>query len=270
MSVGFGILSWRGHASLSSALETYHEAGLFDLFDKSLLFLPEMDETGIDIARRFDLPHAGTPNNLGILGGFKALAQTLQTEILVLAENDYMLIESREEAKRQLAVAQRHIEAGSAHVWRLRHRWKPGQTWETHKAEKYWPKPDSPAPVQRAARWRRLARPNKARRLIGWNVFLDEAADRRFPDLIRRTGEGDLLVSSRSLPWANNIFMVRRDFFLNTVIPAAEARIDRRLVNGFPTIEIELNHRGWWRRQDFWIGVGKGLFTHERQGDRGY
>ncbi len=269
MSIGFGILSWRGYASLNGALETYRDAQLFSLFDRTLLFLPQMEEAGIDIADRFDLDYAGAPNNLGILGGFKALAQTLETDVLVLAENDYMLVEPREEVMRQLSVARRHIEAGTAHVWRLRHRWLPGQTWHIDKAEKFWPKPDASAQQRRNAQWLRMLRPIKARRLIGWNVFLDEAADERFPEYIRRTQEGDLLVSSRCLPWANNIFMIRRDFFLNTIIPAAEAAQGGRLINGHPTIETELN-RGWWRKQNYWIGVGKGLFTHGRLGDRGY
>ena len=269
MSIGFGILSWRGYASLNRALETYRDANLFDLFTRTILFLPEMEDAGIDIANRFGIDYAGSPNNLGILGGFKALAQTLDAEILVLAENDYMLIESRTEVERQLAIARQHIADGSAHVWRLRHRWLPGETWGIKKIEKFWPKPDASLSECRSAMWRRMVRPLKAQRLIGWNVFLDEFAEKRFPNLIRRTDEGDLLVSCRCLPWANNVFMIRRDFFLNEVIPAAEAAIRGRLVNGFPSIETELN-RGWWRKQDYWIGVGKGLFTHRRLADRGY
>jgi len=269
VSIGFGILSWRGYASLAAGLETYRNADLFEMFDRTLVFLPQMEEAGVEISKRFGLPFAGTSDNLGILGGFKALAQALTTDTIVLAENDYILVEPREEAERRLAVARRHIEAGDAHVWRLRVYGQPSLDHDFENVKAYWPPASASAAKRRLAAARRLLRPRKARSLIGRTAFIDEAPERRFPDDFRRTEEGDLLVRSRSLPWANNVFMVRREFFLNIVIPAAEAHVRGRLVNGFPSIETELN-RGWWRRQDFWIGLGRGLFLHRRLGDRGY
>jgi len=269
VSIGFGILSWRGYASLAAALETYRSGGLFEMFDRTLVFLPQMEDAGIEISQRFGLPFAGTSDNLGILGGFKALAQALTTDTIVLAENDYMLVEPREEAERQLAVARRRIEAGDAHVWRLRSRRLPGQNPGFKTVQALWPPASASAAERRAAAVRRLLHPRRARFLIGRIALIDETPERRFPDEFRRTPEGDLLVRSRSLPWVNNVFMVRREFFLNVVIPAAEAHVRGRLVNGFPSIETELN-RGWWRRQDFWIGLGRGLFMHQRLEDRGY
>jgi hypothetical protein len=268
-SIGFGILSWRGYASVAAALETYRSAGLFEMFDRSLLFLPQIEDAGVEIAERFGLPFAGTPDNLGILGGFKALAQALTTDVIVLAENDYILVEPREEAERQLTAARRHIEAGDAHVWRLRFHGRPSLDHGYENVQAYWPPASASAAKRLGAAARRLLRPGKAGSLIGSTAFIYEAPERRFPDDFRRTEEGDLLIRSRALPWANNVFMIRREFFLNVVIPAAEARVRGRLINGFPTIETELN-RGWWRRQDFWTGLGRGLFTHRRLADRGY
>lgn len=269
MTLGFGILSWRGYDSLTAALETYRQASLLDLFDKTLLFLPQAEPRGFEIAACFGIEAQGTADNLGILGGFEEMARRLDCETLVLAENDYMLIEPRAEAIRQLGVARRAVESGEAQVWRLRHREHPGQVWAIDKAEAFWPRPSASAGERLAAAVRRALRPEKARRLSGWSVFLRDDAETLFPQDIARAAEGDWLVSSRVLPWANNIFMIRRDFFLETIIPAAKAAAAGRLINGFPTIETELN-RGWWRARDFRIGVGRGLFTHERQGDRGY
>jgi hypothetical protein len=36
VSIGFGILSWRGYESLAAALETYRSADLFEIFDRHL------------------------------------------------------------------------------------------------------------------------------------------------------------------------------------------------------------------------------------------
>ena len=178
------------------------------MFDRTLVFLPQMEDAGVEIAKRFGAPFAGTPDNLGILGGFKALAQAL-TDTIVLAENDYILVEPREEAERQLAVARRRVEAGDAHVWRLRHRWRPGESWGFDKVRVYWPPASASTAARRAAAARRLLRPRKAESLVGRIAFIDEAPERRFPDDFRRTEEGDLLIRSRALPWANNVFMVR-------------------------------------------------------------
>jgi hypothetical protein len=75
----------------------------------------------------------------------------------------------------------------------------------------------------------------------------------RFPRDIRLTPEGDYLVRSRCVPWCNNVFMVRREFFLETIIAESEAAIRGRLVKGFPAIETEINRR-FWRKGDFWRG----------------
>jgi hypothetical protein len=269
VTIGFGILSWRGYASLTAALESYRSAGLFEMFDRTLVFLPEIEDAGIEICERFGARFAGSPDNLGILGGFKALAEALTADTIVLAENDYILVEPPGEAERQFAAARRHIEAGAAHVWRLRYHGAPNPNHGYEGVKAYWPPPSGSAAVRSIAAIRRLLRPYKAKRLLGHTAFVYESPELRFPDDFRRTEEGDLLIRSRVLPWANNVFMIRREFFLNVIIPAAEANVGRRLVNGFPTIETELN-RGWWRRQDYWIGVGRGLFTHRRLEHRGY
>ena len=72
--IGFGVLSWRGYDSLANSLESYERQRLLDLFDEKVLFLPEAGLRGIELARRYGLQEKTTPNNLGILGGFKALA----------------------------------------------------------------------------------------------------------------------------------------------------------------------------------------------------
>lgn len=269
LPVGFGVLSWRGYESLAAALESYAAADLFSLFAENVLFLPEAQPEGSALARRYGLKEISTPDNLGILGGFKALAQAMASPILLLAENDYPLIEPREEAARQLRIAADYLARGEAHVWRFRHRLRPGQGLDRLKSERYWPREGASAGRRLSAALLRILRPGKAARLSGWTALTHENAERLFPGEIRRTPEGDALVHSRSLPWCNNVFMVRRDFFLKTVIPAAEFDVRGRLVNGFPSIETEINRR-YWRRGDFWTGVGRGLFTHARREYRGY
>lgn len=269
-TVGVGILSWRGYDSLRAALASYARADFFGLFNEKLLFLPEIESVGEEVARAFGIPCAGSAENLGILGGFQALAAAMTSDYVLLLENDFSLIEDRESAAAQLFRGVAALESGEADVFRFRHRYQPGVPFQLSKVMAYWP-PEGASFVDRAvAALRRAVRPGKARRFSGSTVFYREDGAERFPRDVTRTGAGDFLVSSRVLNWSNNPFLIRRDFFLNTIIPAALERMGRRLVNGFPTIEIELNDP-WWRAQDFRIGIANpGLFTHQRMNDRGY
>ena len=256
-TMGLGLLSWGGLASLRASLGTYRRESLFSLFDEVLLFFPEISRAAVELAQDYDLPHAGSPENLGILGGFKALASAMRSDVLLLLENDCPLIEPHEEASRQLAIARRAVAAREVVAFRMRHARQPGQKF--------------PA-IQKFARYhgpglgplaRRTLRPGKARRLAGTSVYLDDAPETRFPDLIQRQPEGWLSVSAACLPWTNQSVVVRRDVYLDTIIGEAEARPSRRTVNGFPDIEKEWN-TDRWRRSGWSIGVDRGLFTHER------
>ena len=261
---GLGILSWGGYPTLARALESYADERLFDLFDEALVFLPEMQPEGIVLAEQYGLAHAGSPNNLGILGGFKAMAQALSTDHVLLLENDCPLIEPHGEAARQLDLASAALAGGGVDVFRMRHREHPGQKFDTlAKHQRYYP-PDAATVGQKAiARLRRLLRPGKARRMVGGAPYAMDHPELRFREHIQRAADGSLRVSSAVLNWTNQSVFLDRAFFLDTLIAYAEAHPSPRTVNGFPDIEKELNG-AWWRRSGFTVGLDRGLFTHER------
>lgn len=268
--LGLGILSWRGYASLRAALTTYRDAGFFELFDEVLLFLPQMEAEGVAIATEFGIPHTGSPDNLGILGGNQALAAAMRSDIILMVENDYMLRETFDSARAQLARGVKAIASGQADIVRFRHRHLPGELWQMWKTDRYWPRPDASLWQRAKGAVLRLLRPGKASRLLGNTIFTHDDAAADFPAVIQRRNGVDFFTSSRHINWANNAYMVRREWLLDTIIPAALAHITSRLVNGFPTIETELNCQ-WWRDQDFTIAIADpGLFEHRRMNDRGY
>jgi hypothetical protein len=250
-------LSWGGLESLRASLDSYAREGLLSLFDEALLFLPEMTADGAAVANAYGLAYEGSRANLGILGGFKALASTMTSRLVLLLENDCPLIEPRGEAVRQLDLAARAVTSGEVVVFRMRHVAHPGQKFAT--LDKYR-RLHGPGVLPAL---RRGLRPGKARRLAGTAVYAEAAPEARFPDLIERTPEGWLSVSSACLPWTNQSVLVARDFYLGTIIAEAEAHPSRRLVNGFPDIEKEWNGP-CWRMSGWRIGVDRGLFTHER------
>lgn len=269
-TIGLGILSWRGYESLRRSLQTYREHDLFSLFDECTVFLPEIEQTGVALAQEFGLAYAGSEKNLGILGGFQALAKTMTTDYILLCENDYGLVENQASARDQIARGLEGLKNQMAAVWRFRHRHQPGEVWAIEKGLRYWPRDEAPVHAKFLAGMRRVLRPDKAARLKWYAAFIYDDLEQRFPDVVRKTPAGDLLVRSDVMNWSNNPFLIDRTFFLDTIIPAALEQAGGRLINGFPTIETELN-RGWWRDQKYWVGLAcPGLFSHARFGDRGY
>jgi hypothetical protein len=256
-SLGVGILSWGGLDSLRASLESYAREDLFSLFDQALIFLPEMTADGAALANAFELPYEGSKANLGILGGFKALASQLTSDVLLLLENDCPLIEPRVEVTRQLAIARRAVADDEVAVFRMRHAGKPGQKFPAVPKYLRYHGPGGLAAL------RRTLRPEKARRLAGSAVYVETEPEAKFPDLIRRKAEGWLSVSAECLPWTNQSVVVRRDFYLGTIVAEAEAHPSGRRVQGFPDVEKEWNAPRW-RRSGWRIGVDRGLFTHER------
>jgi hypothetical protein len=268
--IGIGVLSWHGYDTLAATLASYRDNGLLDLVDERVVFLPEQTERGIAVAREFDMPYAGSRDNLGIMGGLKALAQCMTSEFVILLENDYRLIENQSEVARQLARASADILSGEVKYVQLRHLNRPGEPHQVSKVIDYFGRPGQSRGEAALVAARRFLRPGKAAKLAGRSVYLWKDADRRWPKAIGRTASGNFRTSSRHLNWSNNPSLIPRRFFLEEVVAAAEQRPARRLVNGFPTLEIELNCR-WWRKQDWPIGIAAdGLFSQIRLGDRGY
>ncbi|MFT6084049.1 MAG: hypothetical protein ACJARD_000870 [Alphaproteobacteria bacterium] len=271
-SIGLGILSWKGGGSLKSSLESYQKHHLFSLFDEKIVFLPEQGEYETKIVQSHNLSVFGNPQNLGILGGFKAMAESMTSEYVLLLENDCPLIEDFTEAQKQITLATHLLSSNQAHIVRLRHREHTGEDWSVlRKYRGLYPAPDALWHIKLKSFIHRLLRSKKASRLKGWSIYSPESKGRSlFPDAAPYHKEDDYyLVDSAYLPWTNQSILLRREFFLDIIIRYAEMAQTKRRINGFRNLEIEMNS-DFWRQGHFKICVPKGLFTHRRIGDRGY
>ena len=252
---GLGILAWRNLDRLAANLEGYAAAGLPDLFAERVIYFQEIGDAHRALADRYGYRAEGGTANLGILGGFKALAEATQSEVLLLLEDDLPLVESAGEVRRQVDGATDLLLSGRAQAVRLRSRRLPGEKFQAaRKYRRYHGAGPLPA-------LRRALRPAKARRVAGGAPYVREKADRAHRGLIDRADDGTYLVSAACLPWTNQSVMVRRDFFLDRIVAHAEANPSRRRVNGFPDIEKEWN-APVWRKSGWTVGVPEGLFTH--------
>ena len=263
-SIGMGILSWRGAASLTHALDSYEQAGLFDLFDERVIILPEPDEAVRKVAQNAPLKAVEFSQNLGIAGGMRAVAEALTTDYVLFLENDCPLIEPLSAAKAQIELSIKALSSGAAFMTRLRSRRLPGDLFTTlPKYNRYWDDSFS-------AKIRRILRPYKAKRLCGTAVYVAPKPHLRHPDFIQEYAPDCYIISPRAMPWTNQSILMRRRDFLDIILPFVEAQPLTRTINGFHNIEIELNGSQFWTQSNFKILCPPGLFTHQRLGDRGY
>lgn len=262
-TIGFCIMSWRNPKTLAATLGTYKEQNLFSHFDKTLLLLQEPSSDDREVAQKFDLPHIETATNIGICGGIKLLAETIDTEYILLLEDDCPLIESEEEIIKQLELAKYRLKHNQVDVYRLRHRWKPGQKFTTiDKFKKYHLTNNETYNFYKPLL--RLIRPNKYKKLIGTAVYVHENPKGYLYDkYITSEPEGDFIIDSAVLPWTNQSVLCKRKWLINTILKYVEENPSNRTVKGFQDIEKSLNC-SWWRDQHFKIGVTTGLFSHER------
>jgi len=265
-TVGLGILSWRGHRSLDAAMSSYQKADFFSLFDDSMIFLPDPDENVRNVAAKYPLRIEASPNNAGIMTGMEEIAKRLKTTYIFFTENDCPLLETREEAQRQIDKAIKLLSQNKACMARMRHVKNYGETFNIiDKYYRYFPEPDT-----LAAKMRRLIRPEKARRLSGAAIYGTAAPSQKFPADITDANDGFFLVNSAVMPWTNQSILIKRDFFLDTIIPYCKSVPMGRNINGFKAIEIELNQSKFWTKSGWKIACGPGLLTHRRANDRGY
>jgi hypothetical protein len=270
--VGLGVLSWKGYRSLENSLQSYADRNFLELFAESRVFLPEAQQEGRNIANRFGMAVSEARENLGILGGFEALAQSLSTPYVLLLENDLPLIEPRNEAINQLTEALGYLRSQRAQVARFRHKKKPGTPNTGYqKTIRYFPLPDAPWPDHLAAMIRRTTRPQKAKRMSAATVFYYDDAHLRFPKHISRPHKNSqmYLVDATIMNWSNLAVLIDRSFFLNKIIGFAKNTPTTRRINKFRNLEIEMN-APYWRNSGWKICITPGLFTHMREEFRGY
>ncbi len=263
-TVGLGILSWRGAESLENSLRSYAEADLFSLFDEVVVFLPDPDARVLKVANKFPVTIHTATKNLGILENIAATAECLSTDYLLFTENDCPLIETRDEAERQINRSLKVLPREDVIMSRLRSVKSPGQDFDG--LRKYRALYNSGL----LASIKRLLRPRKVERLSGYARYDGLDSIRRHEKAFEDIGDGYFLVDARAMPWTNQSILIQREIFLNTIIPHARQVKTRRGANKLPNLEIELNKGRFWRQSGWKVLSGPGLFTHERQENRGY
>lgn len=268
--LGIGVLTWRAPETFQNTLASHSACNLASFVDERVAFVQEGDPESVKIAEANGYRVETSAENLGILGGFEALGKTLNSEIIIINENDFPIAASADETQEELQTACELLKNGTAKIVMLRNRETPGEPFALPpKCRKYFPPRDAAIHQKLRATILRALRPDKARITRARTIRIDANAHLTAPNEVVEIKKGWNLTTSRWQPWTNNPIMISRDFFLGEIIAFANSSQTNRRTNGFKNLEVELNC-DWWREREFPIAQGPGLFTHGRIGYRGY
>ena len=246
-----GVLSYRATRTLCQTMESYKRGAIDSCANECCVFFNAMTEADSELCARYGWRCAGSPENLGLLGGMDALARTLTGDYLLMLQNDCPLVADAAFTSRYLAEAVELLASGRAHVVRCRSRSLPGQGFaDKKKFERFY------GHGWRSFLWR-VFRPIKARRAIGRAPYAIPDADSRFPSYITRHGNF-LIVDSEVMNFTDQPFLISRSLMITLLDWAKDHPRGRP-----PALEVCLN-TSWWRDRHFKIAVGEGLFTHAR------
>ena len=241
------------------------------MVDRTLLFANEMTGEDAKIAAAYGVNITGSHTNIGIYGGFQALSDDLDTDILLLVENDCPLIVDQATVAGVIERAVADMADGTVPIFNLRSRHQPGYRFT--RSDKYRafyrlraPLDSSMTRISVWSRLRAMCKYGNGRQFAAMAVYLEVDPVVAQPQVLRRSAHGNWLSDSQCHNWTNQSILVRRDFYRGVILERVRTHPDPRTINGHQDIERAVNGR-WWRRQRFPIGFSDpGAFTHARPG----
>ena len=274
-TIGLGILSWNAHDTLRKSLDSY-PAEFLSFFDQTMIYFSDLSNDDKIIANEYGWNYAGGPNE-GIAGGMKRLAENMNTDYILLLQNDNPLCESVNFSCDHIQQAVDMMDDDKAGLARMRHRWKVGEGFadvskylkyydvqnisDNYIAEEHGCPSISPSLVKKSMR--RFLKPNNAKRFQGRSVFIEDTPEKIYPDVIQREDDF-LIIDSSVLDFTDQCLLISRDKWLNVFVPYVEENpASTRSSNGFQAPELCINGP-WWRNNHFKILQGQGVFTHAR------
>ncbi len=274
--ITLSILSWKQHDVLRNTLQSFDRNGVLDVFPARRIFFNEIDQADREIAAEFGFEATGNETNVGIFGGAKGLTNACTTAFMLFVENDCPAIVSAEEFRDGMVRAIADMRAYDVPVFSMRSRRRPGEKFNRRERyEKYY-RLERPLSAEEGGNpasrkpthpmWRKvedLRRPS----LRGSAMFAEEDPHLRHPSCIRRSSNGNFLISSRIHNWSNNCLLVNTQFMREVIIPQVEAHPAPTAINGHQDIEAALKLDNWWKSQEVTMGqADPGPLTHARGG----
>lgn len=262
--------------NIRKSLQSYEKIGLKDFFDEVKIIFQEISDEDKKLANKYGYDYVGIEKNVGIQGGHKLIYQNLNTDYILVLENDNPAVEPRQIVYDRLKQALQLLEKNTIDMMRLRHRWNFGEGFGIKKYltffkvqsihEKYRCRDIENSISSDILKYiKRIFRPDKAQRLAGYSLYCEKYPEKVFPKYINKIDDELYAVSSNIMTWTNQSVLLKRDLY-GKLLKFADDNPSTRDANGFQDLEKPLNCR-WWRDKNYQIGVAEGIFSHNRFDD---
>ena len=250
---------------------------LFNLFNENFIYFNEISDLDKKIAKKYNIDFKGCKNNLGFYGGLKNVIFEAKNEYVLVLQNDCNLVENIFECNKQISKAIQLLQNNTINIMRLRSRFNVGEGFsDVYKYLKYYKlnEPDTEFfkynnindyNIYNKTRFFRCLRFLKKRQMIGRSLYIEKYPEKLFPKYIKKVDDEIFIVDSSVINFTEQSFLISKSFF-NILMQYIDNHLNNRTLHGFQVSEIILNCN-WWRKQHFKIGVGKGLFSHNRYDD---
>jgi hypothetical protein len=268
--VSVGVLSSRAHATLVRALELYNASGLPGIAGEFFVHFNGITAGDEVLARKAGVAYSGSYENMGLYGGFRAIAERCRQPYLLLLENDVIPVEGCE-LEQCLSSCVADMLKHDILVFSLRSRSAPGQGEPWRDYISCFPVRDpvgshvrrQSAPLLKRARMR--LNHGYLGKFRGGALFAEKSPDLAQPEAIRKLPGGNYLTDSRFQNWSSHSLLVERKFFLEIICKHIDENFEAGFADeGQSIIDGALNS-WWWRRRREPMGhASLGAFTLSR------
>ncbi len=267
--VSVGVLSFGALQTISRSLKAHRESGLIDCAGEFFVHFNGITSEDKRVAEEAGVLYSGTPENLGIYGGFRAIAERARNPYVLILENDVVPLPGAR-VRECLEVCVSDMLEYGIKIFSLRSRQEPGEGIPYAKYIKTFglvePVSSRLAPKKAApfSRLRMFLEHGSIDKFRASSLFCERNPEQVKKDAVRKLPSGNYLTDSRYRNWGNQAVLVERQYFFDVVCRRVEEHPDPRLVNGHQDIERALNRRWWRRRRDPMGHAAEGVFTHRR------
>lgn len=268
--VGFAILCDNAPHTLAMTLASYERANLLPLFDAAFVVFPADAPRVGEVARAHGVAAVPSGTEAGFVGGLATAVKKLDTDYLLLVEDDCMVWEHLRgpALSVQLQQALQLLESGLADMVRLRHAWRGSTRYKAAYHYSYFYPVEQLATLwvhseglSEAPDWvkslRRFLHPVRSKRAIGRSVYVEQNPHLRFPEYIKKVENG-YVIDSEVFQWTNQPTLISRSKMQHILAGLSRAQGGvGRMPHDF---ENAVNNPRW-RSEHMNIGVVRGIFT---------
>ena len=125
LPVSVGILSFKAHKTIEKTLNQYGD--FLSYFKEAKVFFQCFSEQDKEIAEKYGIDYESRPDNVGIQGGMRWVAENLNSDYILYMENDFQLLPDIPTALNEIKKALQLVENQKADIVRLRSRFQAGE-----------------------------------------------------------------------------------------------------------------------------------------------